>query len=126
MKIEDFDSKLPGIRVKIGQIEVDPTHIVEHACFEDRSDRRKDYRDLSIDYFLKHKVDFHSTCNSIYNVAKRFIKIKCPKCGKNMELNGGGGNSSLHNLNYTCTCGTKANLNMPNEGFSVQFEDGAK
>lgn len=124
MKIEDIDSKLPGIKVKIGEIEVDSTHLVEHAFFDDRTNRRTDYRDQSIDYFLKHKVDFHSTCNSIYNNAKRFIVIKCPKCHRNMELNGGGGNSSLHNLYYVCTCGTKANLNMPNEGFSVQFKDG--
>lgn len=48
MKIEDLDSKLPGIKVKIGQIEVDPTDLVEHAFFEERPNRRKDYRDQSI------------------------------------------------------------------------------
>lgn len=86
MKIEDIDSKLPGIKVKIGEIEVDSTHLVEHAFFEERPNRRKDYRDQSIDYFLKHKVVFHSTCNSIYNVAKRFIVIKCPKSYKPVSI----------------------------------------
>jgi hypothetical protein len=35
----------------------------------------------------------------------------------------GCGNSSLYNINYVCTCGTKANINMPNDGFSVEYKE---
>jgi hypothetical protein len=129
MRIEEIESKLPGIRVKIGEIEIDPTRLVERACFDDRSKHAQttctDYRDQSIDYFVRHKVDFHSTCNLIYNVAKRFIVVKCPSCKRNMEVtSGGGGNNSMYTVNYCCTCGTRTTLTMPNNGFTVEFKDG--
>ncbi|MDD5649762.1 MAG: hypothetical protein PHF86_04980 [Candidatus Nanoarchaeia archaeon] len=124
MKLKDFQKKCPGVRLQLGELEVDQTALIERDFFEHAT--RDNYRVEAIQYMTKHDIDWHSTCNSIFDVMKLFIKIKCPKCHKNMESTGGGGNGHVSSMRYVCSCGTEANLTMPNDGLSINFKEEEK
>lgn len=110
-----------GLGIKIDDIEVDATDVIERAFFGNHT--CNDYRNESIDYMVKNKIDFHSTCNSIFNVTKRFIKIVCPTCKRNMVYISGGGSADSFHHSYRCEhCQTQADLSIPSEGFRVIFK----
>jgi len=119
MKIEDIEKILP-IRVK--DIEVDATSVIEHHFFE-RGSRHGDYRTESIDFMVKNKIAFHSTCNSAYQAIGKYIVVKCPTCHKNMKSGTGSGSSSQNTMNYSCDCGTEASLTIPSDGLSFRFKE---
>jgi predicted RNA-binding Zn-ribbon protein involved in translation (DUF1610 family) len=105
----------------INDVEVDPTSVIEHIFFENNN--CNDYRTESVKHMIKKEIDFHSTCNSAYNVVKMFVKIVCPKCGSEMISNTGSGSSNSHTVNYECSeCKTKVALTIPSDGFRVSFQ----
>jgi predicted RNA-binding Zn-ribbon protein involved in translation (DUF1610 family) len=118
MKLKDFQKKCPGVCLQLGELEVDQTALIEHDFFERAN--KDNYRVEAIQYMTKHNIDWHSTGNSAFDVMRNFIKIKCPKCGKNMVACSGGGNGKTNSMHYECTCGTEANLTMPNDGLREQ------
>lgn len=121
MKLRDFQHKCPGVRLQLGELEIDPTRLIEHDMFENNT--VANYRVETINYLVKHKIHGHSTCNNIFEFAKAFVKVSCPSCKKNMEIDGGGGNSESHTINFKCTCGTKFHMTMPNDGMSFEFKE---
>lgn len=120
MKLKDFQKKCPGVRLQLGELEIDATRLIEHSLFE-REDCRN-YRQETINYLVRHKIDGHSTCNNIHEFAKAFVKVQCPSCHKNMKIDGGSGNSHSHTVNYKCDCGTMFHLTTPNDGMSIEFK----
>ena len=109
------------IQVDINKLEVDATSVIEHRFFEKGG--FGDYRQESINFCIKNKIDFHSTCNSAFNVMKSFIKIKCPVCKKNMEPASGSGSGLTETLHYVCACGTDVSLTIPVEGIIISFKE---
>jgi hypothetical protein len=89
MEIQELKKKVEGLRVNWEELDVDLTEIVEHAFFEKPG--HTDYRKESIQYMVRNKIDFHSTCNSVFDVARMYLKFECPHCGKEMKMCGGGG-----------------------------------
>ena len=119
MKIKEI-GKIKGLRIHTEEIEVDATSVIEHAFFEDRN--CSNYRKDSIEYMVKNKIDFHSTTNSSHEMFKKFVKVECPQCHKDMTLNSGGGNGSASTALYVCNkCGINTSITIPCEGINVNW-----
>lgn len=125
MRIDQIetDPKLNGLGISASSIEVDMTRIIEHAFFENEDST--DYRNDSINFMVKRKIDCHSTCNSIHNFISKFVKISCPNCQKDMSVHSSGGNNNSHTTTFRCSCGTKFYLATPNDGLSIEFKEEA-
>jgi len=119
MKIKELSDL--GLGVRIDDIEVDVTSVVENAFFERHN--CQDYRKESINFMIKNKIDFHSTCNNDHEIMKKLIKVSCPVCHKNMKVTSGGGNGSISTTTYSCDeCSTNVNITIPDSGIHVDFE----
>jgi predicted RNA-binding Zn-ribbon protein involved in translation (DUF1610 family) len=119
MKVREISEILPS--VKIDEIEVDQTSVIENYFFERRYS--KDYRKDSIDFMVKNRVDFHSSCNSGFDVMKRFVHVVCPVCGKNMSAGDGSGSGGTTSMQYKCEhCSVEVFITIPTEGFEVCFK----
>jgi hypothetical protein len=81
MQIKDLKEIIP---INIGQVEVDATSLIEHYFFDKPG--HSDYRTDSINFMTKQKINFHSTCNSAFNVVKKFVKISCPILGTRTQI----------------------------------------
>ena len=65
------------------------------------------YRERAIDKLVNMRVEWHSTGNIEYEVAKRYIAIKCPYCLSLMDYNGVTGRM------YVCDrCKSVANITV--------------
>lgn len=106
-------------------LDVDATASIEHNFFE--NSLKLDYRQDSVNFMIKNKIDFHSTCNNVFNITRKFIKIACPTCKNEMSYEDGGGNSDTNTSNYRCDkCKTTASITMPNEGIHFSFKENRK
>lgn len=121
MKIKDI-KKLKGLGIRTEEIEVDATSIIEHAHFENHNCR--DYRKESIEYMIKNKINFHSTCNNDHVMFQKLIKVECPVCHRNMIVKNGSGNCSTSTTTYVCDkCKVNVNITIPSDsGIHVNFE----
>jgi hypothetical protein len=67
MKLKEFQKKCPGVRLQLGELEVDATRLIEHDFFERAT--QDNYR-----------VEWHSTENSIFDVMRtKASSMKHPK-----------------------------------------------
>ncbi len=114
MKFKDI--KTLGLYPKtLENLEFDVTGAVLSDCFNlPRAFRKEneDYRDLAIKRFIDQKLPFDSNCNISFEMAKRFVTIICPYCGKNMKYNNGGGNSCVNHISFKCECGAESTLEL--------------
>lgn len=101
--------------------DVNPLEVFEQYYFKQKS--CKDYRESAINKCIKEKEDFTSTTNSLFRIAKHFIRITCPTCKKEMKPCGGYGNGTMATINYNCDCGNALQLSMPQNGISISFKD---
>ena len=107
------------------EIELNPTRVFEDYYFSnDRiaGNKSKDYREQAIDRCIEEKVSLNSTANNIFNMSKRFIKIICPICGKDMETKSTSGNSDTYTIRFICECNTKGYIDLPMDGIWFEFE----
>lgn len=77
-----------------------------------------------IDFIVDNKINYSSNINTHYNFFKRFVKIECPVCLKDMgEPFSGGGSSNFHHTDYKCSvCQTKVSLgSFADGGFNLEF-----
>ena len=80
------------------------------------------YRDRAITALLKLETDFQANQNIIYEMAKKFIKIDCPHCGKPMIVHGGGGNMQIAIINYNCPDHyLQVTLSLPTDGINFAW-----
>ena len=119
MKIKDLQNRLPELQDTIDDKYVNPLSVLESFYFGRKTGIS--YERKAVDRAVSEKLDFCSTCNSIYTLIKSFVKIKCPMCGKEMTTNSAGGNAKEYTVHFRCECGTKTNLSCPTDGFSVEF-----
>lgn len=118
MKLKDLKQI---IDVNPEEVEVNAIELIEDHFFNDRL--CSDYRNSAINVCNNKNIDWASTGNNSYDVFKRYIKIECPKCHREMEILNGGGNCNTNYATYKCgTCGTQVNLSIPDKGFSVYFK----
>lgn len=118
MKIKDFKK---FVNIDPEEVEVNAIELLEEHFFEDRN--CTDYRNSAINVCNNKKIDWTSTENNTYQIFKRYIKIECPKCGREMEILNRGVNCNESYATYKCdTCGTQVNLTIPEKGFSVSFK----
>jgi predicted RNA-binding Zn-ribbon protein involved in translation (DUF1610 family) len=120
-KLNDILGKNQLLPINPTYAEIDPTEIIEHYFFE----RGKgDYRQETIDFMLKNKIAFHSTCNNNFDMAKRFLKVTCPKCGKEMKYSGGSGSSGAYTHRFECKRGCPTvSITIPSDGISISGDD---
>ena len=118
MRIKD----IAALRIDINEIEVDITPIIEQKYFESKT--CKNFREDSVNFFIYKKINFHSTSNNFLILMKRFVKIICPNCKREIQQEGYGGSPSLYTIIYKCNnCSTVLNLVVnPNEIISINFD----
>lgn len=117
MKLKDYIENVE--KVNIDEIEVNPIRLLEEKFFNDKF--CSDYRGAAINVCNNKSINWSSTENNAHDVSKRYVKIKCPKCHKEMEISNGSSNSSVSYTTYKCTCKTQVTIAIPLNGFSVKF-----
>ena len=119
MKISEIKKLLPSIQED--SIDVNAMEVVEHYFFGRRD--VSDYRESALRYMIENKADFTTTTNNVYNFAKLFVKVTCPKCGTTVEGRNGSGSSDMHTISYRCPkCKTEISISTPSNGYSVRFK----
>jgi lysyl-tRNA synthetase class I len=126
MEYKDMEKRFPLETKQYKEnMNINSTRVFEDYYFNnDRpiDGKTKDYREKAIDKCIEEKVELNSTTNNLFNMSKRFIKMICPICGKDMEAKSGGGNSDSYTVNYKCECGTKGYIDLPMDGIWFNFE----
>ncbi len=102
-------------------IEVNHMQAIENYFFHNL--KVANYRTKAIDFCIEKKLSILTTANNGYELLKRFVYVKCPKCNSSMEGTTGGGNGDCETITYICECGNKANLTIPvDSGLSIEFK----
>ena len=118
MKLKDLKQ---FIDVNSEEVEVNAINMIEDHFFN--NPECSDYRNSAINFCNNKKIDWSSTENNCYDVLKRYVKIECPKCHREMEVVNGSGNCNSSYVTYKCnSCETQVNLTIPKKGFSVYFK----
>ena len=100
---------------------INPLNIILDVEFDKPDNKNMDYRNRAIDKVIDLGLPFSSECNSHHEITKRFVKIVCPYCGKEMELVSGSGDSHGCSEGFRCPgCKASIMLNLPYDFFSVQ------
>jgi phage FluMu protein Com len=103
------------------EIYIDPATVVESDEFNRRMPG--DYRERAINRLVKLGVRFHSTCNNVYNMVKRFVTVKCPYCRRNMKMTSGTGCGETYTLHFQCPkCKATADITVPSKGVAFEKE----
>jgi predicted RNA-binding Zn-ribbon protein involved in translation (DUF1610 family) len=119
MKIRDLKKILPSIRTD--DIEVDTMEVIESHFFDLPSN--EDYRKRAIDFVLKEKKSFNTTCNCVYKFAVAYVQVVCPKCGKYLVGSSGSGTTNRHSVGYRCEkCKVTVTITTPSDGYAVSFD----
>jgi predicted RNA-binding Zn-ribbon protein involved in translation (DUF1610 family) len=122
-KLNDILGKNQLLPIDLTNAEIDPTEVIEHYFFE--RGKGDDYRQEAIEFMMKNKITFNSTCNSNFNMAKKFIKVDCPTCGKPMKYEGGSGSSSQYTHRFVCKSKRcpSISITIPSDGITVNFPE---
>ena len=121
MKLSEFKKILMKADDEIG---VNHMQILENHFFH-LKDREKDYREGAIDFAIEKRLAFWNTANNTYELVKRYVSIKCPKCGKPMEMQGGGGSGGSTTVRFRCKeCKVESGLTISNEDIYFEFKGG--
>lgn len=101
--------------------EINPLRLAVIDEFEhdrkDKDGKHIDYRDAAIDRCVKAKVPFWSEANTAYDLMKRYVRLACPHCDKNMSVVDGGGSSITTSITYHCkACNIRASLTTLSDG----------
>jgi len=120
MKLSEINENL-GIDYK-KEPDLNPLQIAEDYYFG-FSRTTGNYRDIAYQRCVDYNVDFTSTQNNIYNMVKKLIKVVCPKCGKDLSGEGGGGTYKAYTVRFTCSdCKTKVSLTVdPEDAITIEF-----
>jgi len=122
MKREEFKNRFANeIEVHERKSYVNPLEIMENYYFNQRDDRN--YEEKAVNRCIDEKVNFVSTANNIYKMAYRFITVKCPICGSDIEGKSGGGTANNHHINFRCECKFEAILTLPEDGIEFKFKE---
>jgi hypothetical protein len=102
--------------------EVDHVQLIVSDEFNRPIKKEEDYRDTAIYRLVKNNLSFYNEQNLSFLIMKKFVKIVCPYCGKEMQNSGcGSGNNEVTRMRYSCSCGAKANLSFRGED-AITFE----
>ncbi len=118
MKIKDIES----LRIDINEIEIDITPIIEQKFYDSKA--CDNFREDSVNYLISNTMNFHSTPNNFLILMKRFVKIICPKCKREMPQKGSGGIPSAYIITYDCSkCKTKLSISVnPEDAIHINFD----
>ncbi len=106
--------------------EINPLACAESKFFNQKYELGVNYRDQAIDYVATNKLPFASTCNSIFNIAERFISVVCCYCGGKTKSSGGGGNGSMMTVDYFCEnpdCNARHSLTFHDGGIRSNIQE---
>lgn len=83
-------------------------------------DKSTNYRERAIKRLIKLELGFTSNINIIYELMPQIITINCVYCGKQMKVNGGGGNSSTETIEYKCpNCKARISLTLGHDSITI-------
>ncbi len=111
---------------------MNPLAIAEQCEFDKKEprtiaggDKRPDYRERAINLVTKLKWWFSSTCNSHYDLMKRYVRVQCPYCtSTETEVYAGSGSGWTHTVTYKCLkCDSRILLTMGYGGFTANPGD---
>lgn len=125
MKIKDLIPELGISQKTFDLLEVSVAEAINLDEFHrpkpryDPNPDTRDYRELVIDRLIKSGIPFSSEFNIFWDLAKRYIKIVCPYCGKDMEYYSGGGSAYNCSVDYRCECGAKFFLSAFPNGMGI-------
>jgi len=108
-----------GLTPSIEDHDFNPLQLAEDKFFNQNN--CKDYRRTAIEFCVKNELDFVSTSNSIFELSRKFVVIKCPGCNGDMKVTTGGGNCNEQTMHYKCSCGIECNLTIPHDGIRIEF-----
>jgi hypothetical protein len=101
---------------------VNPLVLAEAEAFRNRVAGRP-YQERALDHVVRAEMNFCSTHNSLDLIMRRYVKVACPLCHKEMELRLAGGNSVQSDIGFYCECGVILNFSLPYEAISVKFPE---
>lgn len=121
MNLEDLSRHFTGKAIEEAT-DLNPLSVAEvQESRRSFSTHSSHYTVRAIDIVVSRELNFASTCNSLCDLAERYISVLCPKCGKALSAKNGGGNSEVCSIEFSCDCGTTTTLTMPWDAFSCQF-----
>jgi len=126
IKLKDVIKAGIANKMTIDEYYVDIGQLITSDEFNFNHGSDEDYRNRAVNLLMNLKADFQSNSNIIYDLMKRFVKIKCPYCDAWMDVRGGGGNSQMHTLNYVCPEHAQISLSLPSDGFAIVFKHGVR
>lgn len=99
-----------------------PLKVFESIKFAKPYKLGQDYREQAIDAALKSGMDFSSTCNTVVEMAKRVISVRCPYgCEGEMGSNSASGGGHGMTIRYHCeACKCHVHLALENSAIAVE------
>lgn len=81
-----------------------------------------DYRKETIRHCVRNNLYFSSSMNTGDDAISEYVKITCPKCGREMERGCGSGNGDTQSMQYRCPkCSSVLHLTIPTYG-GISFQ----
>ncbi len=122
MKLNELQQLLPDLDQNP---HINHTVTIEDYYFRDPG--KDDYRQRAIDFSIEHQISVTTTQNNGFELMRRYIKVRCPQCRKNMQSGTGFGNGGGQTLHYNCPCGVEFHLTIPLPGgINFTFKEGVK
>lgn len=81
---------------------VNPLEAFENTSFDATTDDERNYRDRAIDECIENDLSFHSTHNTFWACAERFLVAKCPRCRETMKIYSGTSYPRTATLEFRC------------------------
>lgn len=115
MKYDDLRDHFDSSTI-IESVYYNPLRVAEVNEFN-KKDAEGCYRERAIDFVNHRRMPYSSTCNSSYELFKRYVSVTCPYCrGATKVVHGGGAGGSM-TIDYQCVdCGAEISLNVPDGG----------
>jgi len=96
----------------IVEMEVNPLALIASDEFNTQS--QLDYRQTALERVLNLRFRFTSEFNTMSELFKKIISLKCPHCGKEVKVTGRGGNSVMTTFSGTCAlCDVTIAITIP-------------
>jgi DNA-directed RNA polymerase subunit RPC12/RpoP len=98
------------------EISVNPLVIAEDQAFNQTVSG--DYREQALKKVVGLKLPFNSTYNSVFNLFRKLVSVKCPYCSGKTKFRSGGGAGDSYHMQYVCEkCKAEVSITVSHDAF---------